>query len=85
MKTELTGNVGYGRPPVDTRWKKGESGNPNGRPRGTIGFKRGARLLMKDILASDRKQKALARALIAGVFEGNPDCTEIVRDALSLQ
>ena len=29
--------VGYGRPPKNTRWKKGQSGNPNGqrsRPHG---------------------------------------------------
>ena len=28
--------VGYGRPPVATRYKKGESGNPNGRPKGAL-------------------------------------------------
>jgi|GEM_PF-902545 len=27
--------VGYGRPPRDTRFKKGSSGNPKGRPRGS--------------------------------------------------
>jgi hypothetical protein len=27
--------VGYGKPPVHTRFRKGESGNPGGRPRGT--------------------------------------------------
>ena len=26
--------VGYGRPPLATRFKKGQSGNPKGRPRG---------------------------------------------------
>jgi hypothetical protein len=28
-------NVGKGRPPVATRWKPGQSGNPRGRPRGS--------------------------------------------------
>lgn len=28
-------SVGYGRPPQQTRFKKGASGNPRGRPRGT--------------------------------------------------
>ena len=27
--------IGYGRPPAETRFQKGESGNPGGRPRGT--------------------------------------------------
>lgn len=28
--------VGYGKPPKSTRFKSGESGNPAGRPRGTL-------------------------------------------------
>ena len=30
--------VGYGKPPVNTRFKPGQSGNPKGRPRGSKGF-----------------------------------------------
>jgi hypothetical protein len=30
--------VGYGRPPRQTRFKKGRSGNPRGRPRGSRNF-----------------------------------------------
>lgn len=32
-------NVGYGRPPRHTRWQKGQSGNPRGRPKGSRGLK----------------------------------------------
>ena len=27
--------VGYGKPPKDSRFKLGQSGNPNGRPKGS--------------------------------------------------
>jgi Family of unknown function (DUF5681) len=30
--------VGYGRPPVHSRFKPGQSGNPRGRPKGTLNF-----------------------------------------------
>ena len=32
-------NVGYGKPPQKTRFKKGSSGNPKGRPKGARGLK----------------------------------------------
>ena len=30
--------VGYGKPPAHSRFKQGKSGNPNGRPKGTLNF-----------------------------------------------
>jgi hypothetical protein len=37
MSDEKPYAVGYGRPPLDTRFKKGESANPRGRPKGSRG------------------------------------------------
>lgn len=40
-------DVGYGRPPKHTRFRKGQSGNPKGRPKGTRNRKSIVREIME--------------------------------------
>jgi len=39
-KDKLSGayEVGYGKPPAHSRFERGKSGNPSGRPKGTLNF-----------------------------------------------
>jgi uncharacterized protein DUF5681 len=46
-KKSMQKPVGYGRPPEHTRFRKGQSGNPKGRPKGTIDV---ATVLKKSLL-----------------------------------
>jgi hypothetical protein len=73
--------VGYGRPPVHTRFQRGVSGNPGGRPRGRTAS-RVDNLILKEvyrpITVRDGDQvlslpalQAVVRALIARAAKGN--------------
>jgi hypothetical protein len=43
--------VGYGKPPQDTRFRKGRSGNPRGRPKGAQSFTRLALKIFNEKIA----------------------------------
>lgn len=43
-------DVGYGKPPVHTRFKKGQSGNPAGRPKGKSSFKTISEVMADELL-----------------------------------
>ena len=76
---ELPYVVGYGKPPKATRFRKGQSGNPRGRPKGA----RGLRSLLEQALAQEitvseggrttriSKRKALILSLITKALKGD--------------
>lgn len=58
LKQDPDYDVGYGKPPEETRFRPGQSGNPNGRPRGAKNKPRhlgGARL--KDIILREAQRE----------------------------
>jgi hypothetical protein len=72
--------VGYGRPPKHTQFREGQSGNPNGRPKGARNLKTdlAAELNKRiDIREGDQrrrisKQEALIKRLIEQGLNGDP-------------
>jgi hypothetical protein len=85
--------VGYGRPPQHSRFKKGKSGNPAGRPRG-----RRPDLLLdlqKELLSRVQiteqgrrititKGELLARTLVASAIKGDAKARRDVLDLINM-
>lgn len=88
--------VGYGKPPTNTQFKKGISGNPSGRPRG-ITSGRALRLALEEIYRpvkiweGDRVTSLLGfqvamRQLVAQAAKGNgPALRMLIGQALKLE
>jgi hypothetical protein len=80
------GRVGYGQPPMKSRFKPGQSGNPSGRPRGT----RNVHSIVRETLTrkvkireGDKTDKvtqfeAIMRNLTVSAMKGDPQAIKIV-------
>ena len=79
-QTSRSSDVGYGKPPIHTRFKPGQSGNPKGRPKQAKGLKTLAReILTKKVpvrTAGGQKKISRIEVAIEKTFElaakGNP-------------
>src|SRR5262245_46207780 len=75
--------VGYRKPPKDTQFKKGASGNPRGRPKRTLNLVTDltAELSEKVTIREDgrsrtiTKQRALIKSLTTKALKGDPRAT----------
>jgi len=78
--------VGYGRPPVASRFKPGQSGNPKGRPKGTLNLKTDLRNELSEkiqIREGQRslkvsKQRAMLKALVSEALKGDARAANVV-------
>ena len=72
-------DVGYGKPPKQTRFKPGQSGNPRGRPKGTKNLKTDLMEELGEMVSvreGDRsrnvsKQRAVVKTLVARTLQGD--------------
>ena len=78
--------VGYGRPPKDTQFKKGQSGNPKGRPPAVMDLGAAVRELLKEAITvreGDRtrtvsKAMAVIQTMVVRSLKGDPRATDQV-------
>lgn len=82
-------DIGYKKPPKDTQFKKGRSGNPNGRPRGTKNVVRLLnRMLDETIVVSNggRKYKITRRegVLLRMIDDALKGCPRARQQILSM-
>jgi hypothetical protein len=82
----MSEEVGYKRPPKSTRWKKGQSGNPTGRKKGTPNLRTDLMAEMAEVIqitesGSARKitkQRALLKSLTARGIQGDARAANLV-------
>ncbi len=78
--------VGYGKPPKDTRFKPGQSGNPAGRPKSPRSLARDLLEEMYETVTVGEgetretlsKQRSILRGLTAKAMEGDPKAAAMV-------
>ena len=88
MATKRHYDIGYGKPPKEARWKKGQSGNPKGRPRRdrNVGALVAALLAQRIVVRSGKTTKRrtrlehLVHRLFEQALEGDPRLMKMALD-----
>lgn len=86
MQDTKKDGVGYGRPPKQTQFKPGQSGNPKGRPKGARSIPNlvGQKLDRKVQVTEDGKRKFLSKRQLAArqqvnkAAQGDPKAFQVV-------
>lgn len=87
----MSEGTGYKRPPVTSRWKKGQSGNPSGRKRGTLNLRTDLIAELEEVIqinegGSSRritKQRALLKSLAARGIQGDARAANLILTLIS--
>lgn len=75
----MTDRTGYKRPPVASRWKKGQSGNPSGRKKGSRNLATDLKAELQEMVVVTEggkarkisKQRALVKSLVANAIKND--------------
>jgi len=78
--------VGYGNPPVHSRFKKGQSGNPTGRPKKQPSLIDDLKAELAEVIQVTEggkvrrltKQRAVAKSMTAQSIKGDPRATSLI-------
>ena len=79
MASNHNPDVGYGRPPINTRFKKGASGNPTGRLKGVKNLKTDLQEELAELISVPHgkrgqqvtKQRLIIKALVVSAMRGD--------------
>src|SRR3954468_4797270 len=69
--------VGYKKPPVESRFKPGRSGNPSGRPKGAVSFRADFAAELAELVSEGEmtytKSRAIVKNLISKATSGDAE------------